>query len=150
MADIEGDAVETPPCCSFCDKGEAEVGKLIAGHSAFICDECVGRCLAVVGARQAKDAGADGLEMTAFALNQVRRPRPPPDTDNILKCDFCAKQGAEIGHLNAGHAGWICGDCVELLLEMRAWSDPAYRAHVIELLNGLADQPAPPPEPSLD
>ena len=30
--------------CSFCGKSQAEVRKLIAGPSVFICDECVELC----------------------------------------------------------------------------------------------------------
>ncbi|MFW8566321.1 ATP-dependent Clp protease ATP-binding subunit ClpX [Orrella sp. 11846] len=30
--------------CSFCEKSQEEVRKLIAGHSGFICDECVELC----------------------------------------------------------------------------------------------------------
>ncbi|MDD2466458.1 MAG: ATP-dependent Clp protease ATP-binding subunit ClpX [Desulfobulbus sp.] len=30
--------------CSFCGKGQEEVGKLIAGPNVYICDECVGLC----------------------------------------------------------------------------------------------------------
>jgi hypothetical protein len=30
--------------CSFCGKAKAEVGTLIAGQKAYICDECLGLC----------------------------------------------------------------------------------------------------------
>ena len=32
------------PRCSFCNKTQDQVRKLIAGPGAFICDECVGIC----------------------------------------------------------------------------------------------------------
>lgn len=35
--------------CSFCGKSQHEVRKLIAGPVVFICDECVGICLEIVG-----------------------------------------------------------------------------------------------------
>jgi len=31
--------------CSFCGKTQSEVGKLIAGEDAYICNECVDVCL---------------------------------------------------------------------------------------------------------
>jgi hypothetical protein len=34
--------------CSFCGKEEREVEKLIAGASAFICNECVRKCADVL------------------------------------------------------------------------------------------------------
>src|SRR3954449_4648902 len=30
--------------CSFCGKGQREVGKLIAGPTVYICDECIKVC----------------------------------------------------------------------------------------------------------
>jgi 5-methylcytosine-specific restriction endonuclease McrA len=35
--------------CSFCGKGQHEVRKLLAGPSAFICDECVAGCCELIG-----------------------------------------------------------------------------------------------------
>ncbi len=37
---VEGARPRTP-VCSFCGKSKDEVGALIAGGSAYICDECV-------------------------------------------------------------------------------------------------------------
>ena len=34
--------------CSFCGKTQLEIKKLIAGSSAFICDECVEICLDII------------------------------------------------------------------------------------------------------
>lgn len=34
--------------CSFCAKSQHEVRKLIVGPAAFICDECVELCVAIV------------------------------------------------------------------------------------------------------
>lgn len=34
--------------CSFCNKGQREVKKLIAGPTVFICDECVDICLDII------------------------------------------------------------------------------------------------------
>jgi ATP-dependent Clp protease ATP-binding subunit ClpX len=35
--------------CSFCGKSQHEVRKLIAGLTVFICDECVGLCMDIIG-----------------------------------------------------------------------------------------------------
>jgi predicted nucleic acid-binding Zn ribbon protein len=37
------DAPSKPAACSFCGKRKDEARALIAGDSAFICDECVAR-----------------------------------------------------------------------------------------------------------
>ncbi len=34
--------------CSFCGKSKPEVGKLVAGPSVFICDQCVGLCNEII------------------------------------------------------------------------------------------------------
>ena len=36
------------PSCSFCGNGPKQAKKLIAGPYTFICDECVGLCVAVL------------------------------------------------------------------------------------------------------
>lgn len=38
--------------CSFCGKTQSEVGKLIAGEDAYICNECVDVCLDLVQTSQ--------------------------------------------------------------------------------------------------
>jgi len=34
--------------CSFCGRAADEVGRLVAGPSVYICDECIKTCVAVV------------------------------------------------------------------------------------------------------
>jgi ATP-dependent Clp protease ATP-binding subunit ClpX len=47
--------------CSFCGKGQNEVKKLVAGPTAFICDECVDLCRTIIDDdRQAFDNPAPG------------------------------------------------------------------------------------------
>lgn len=36
------------PRCSFCNKTQEQVRKLIAGPNAFICDECIGICAEII------------------------------------------------------------------------------------------------------
>ncbi|MEF9958004.1 MAG: ATP-dependent Clp protease ATP-binding subunit ClpX [Acinetobacter sp.] len=43
--------------CSFCGKTQSEVGKLIAGEDAFICNECVDVCLDLVQTSEQVEAG---------------------------------------------------------------------------------------------
>ncbi|MFU8926796.1 ATP-dependent protease ATP-binding subunit ClpX [Acinetobacter puyangensis] len=44
-------------CCSFCGKTQSEVGKLIAGEDAYICNECVDVCLDLVQTSQQVESG---------------------------------------------------------------------------------------------
>ena len=36
------------PRCSFCNKTQDQVRKLIAGPNAYICDECIGICSEII------------------------------------------------------------------------------------------------------
>ncbi len=43
--------MDAPPVelsCSFCGKRQSEVHKLVAGPTAYICDECIDLCLMIV------------------------------------------------------------------------------------------------------
>jgi ATP-dependent Clp protease ATP-binding subunit ClpX len=53
--------------CSFCDRSEQQVRKLIAGQDAFICDECVAMCNAVLT--------ADGVPPSGFGARLLHRKR---------------------------------------------------------------------------
>ena len=45
--------------CSFCGKSHAEVKKLIAGPTVYICDECIGLCNDIIAeAREQEDVPA--------------------------------------------------------------------------------------------
>ena len=35
--------------CSFCGKPQEEVGRIIAGPGAYICNECVHLCMGILG-----------------------------------------------------------------------------------------------------
>ncbi|WP_225721759.1 ATP-dependent Clp protease ATP-binding subunit ClpX [Candidatus Vallotiella sp. (ex Adelges kitamiensis)] len=58
MADNKSTNGEKLPYCSFCEKGQHDVMKLIAGPSVFICDECIDLCNEIIHAEKAA-AGCD-------------------------------------------------------------------------------------------
>src|SRR5512136_2651228 len=53
--------------CSFCNKSQREVRKLIAGPNVYICDECVDICLDIIAEDRAREA------------RESRRSLPKPD-----------------------------------------------------------------------
>jgi len=59
---VEGDGLK----CSFCNKSQRDVRKLIAGPTVYICDECVDICLDII----AEEKEADEPE------GRVRLPKP--------------------------------------------------------------------------
>src|SRR5678816_3372894 len=52
--------------CSFCNKSQRDVRKLIAGPTVYICDECVDICLDII-AEEREQEDTDG---------RVRLPKP--------------------------------------------------------------------------
>src|SRR4029078_2972714 len=50
----EGDGLK----CSFCNKSQRDVRKLIAGPTVYICDECVDICLDII-AKEREGVGED-------------------------------------------------------------------------------------------
>jgi ATP-dependent Clp protease ATP-binding subunit ClpX len=48
--------------CSFCEKAQKEVKKLIAGPNVFICDECVKLCLEIIDDDEKKSGSYDGIK----------------------------------------------------------------------------------------
>lgn len=60
--------------CSFCGKPQSEVNKLIAGSSAFICDECIDMCNEIIAEEQPS---------AATAGQDARLPIPAEIKDNL-------------------------------------------------------------------
>ncbi len=56
--------------CSFCGKGQEEVGKLIAGPNVYICDECIGLCNEIM-----TDSSEDETAQADFGVKQVLKPK---------------------------------------------------------------------------
>jgi ClpX C4-type zinc finger protein len=81
--------------CSFCNSPQAAVRKLIAGASAFICDECVAICHDIV---------------TQNATTPGERPRA---TGAIAICLICKRGKPESECILVPACGPVCVQCVE-------------------------------------
>jgi hypothetical protein len=99
---------QTPPAtssilhCSFCNKNQRYVKRLIAGPNVYICDECVEICLDIVHAPPEPygDIGADSTE-----------PRSMPSVAancSICRLPFLLEEGL---HVEA--RGVLCPACVQ-------------------------------------
>jgi hypothetical protein len=51
--------------CSFCNKSQKQVRKLIAGPNVYICDECVDICQQIVNQEPAIDPRSDSASVAA-------------------------------------------------------------------------------------
>ena len=57
--------------CTFCGKKQAEVKKLIAGPSVYICNECVNLCNDVIKDEQEKGNAEADAELTLFKPKEI-------------------------------------------------------------------------------
>lgn len=49
MSKEKNNSIQEEPCCSFCNKAQSQVEKLIAGpNNVFICNECTDLCCAII------------------------------------------------------------------------------------------------------
>ena len=60
--------------CSFCDKNQHEVKKLIAGQNVFICDECIELCNDIIANddENKKSGNIENLHLpTPIEINEI-------------------------------------------------------------------------------
>jgi|SRR5579872_2552120 len=101
------DAAVTRAACSFCDREQRQVRKLIAGPGVYICDPCI---LAAVG------VATSGRPAASPALTTV-----PPDA--VVSCAFCHKPRESVRSIVARSDGadaqaTICDECLGLCGEI--------------------------------
>ena len=82
--------------CSFCNTPQSAVRQLIAGASAFICDECVAVCEGIVVAQHATTPG-----------------ERPHATSAIAICLLCKRGKPESECILVPTRGPVCVPCVE-------------------------------------
>jgi hypothetical protein len=104
--------------CSFCDKSQNDVRKLIAGPAVFICDECVEVCTNII----ADDAQADGTNADRDVSRQS-------DEDSRLLGRACALCGFPLlsveEALGIAERGFLCHACVDAVQAAMAERRPA-------------------------
>lgn len=89
--------------CSFCDRLQTEVPKLIAGPGVYICNTCVDDAFRVTH-DQVKRSGS--LRTLGDQLAEV------------ASCSFCKKKARKVRALAAGSGIQICNECVALCREI--------------------------------
>jgi hypothetical protein len=98
--------------CSFCNKDQNDVRKLIAGPTVFICDECVGVC---------NDIIADDARLTLPQGQQAHEPpvseiaRATATTGLALKCALCGMPTLVEEGVAVEHRGVLCAGCVQAI-----------------------------------
>lgn len=111
MPEKKGSADDKVLHCSFCNKSQHEVRKLIAGPSVFICDECIDLCNDII-VEESQDAARDAIR------NELPTPHEIKDFldgyvigQNIPKRNLAV---AVYNHYKRIRYGDVKGDDVEL------------------------------------
>ena len=84
--------------CSFCDKSQRHVRRMIAGPKANICDECVDICLSVINDPPAGEASL-----------------PDEELGPVTNCALCHLPASARTMLAVERGGALCGGCAGLI-----------------------------------
>jgi hypothetical protein len=95
------DRREAPLRCSFCNKSEHDVRKLIAGPTVFICDECVAVCNDIL---TDSDAAADRISEVTDGVVDTTPSYP-------VACSLCHLPVMLDEAVAIPERGFLCGGC---------------------------------------
>lgn len=84
-----GQQQETQVNCSFCQKSQHEVEKVIAGPGVFICNECVGLCVEILAVEATGPTDAPAVPNWADRLS---------DDDLLATLPKVAALSAQVDH----------------------------------------------------
>lgn len=112
---------DTPPGklrCSFCNKRQADVRKLIAGPAVFICDECVDVCVDIIADDERfRDERGDAAGRQASS-------GVPRSRTQMVGCTICGKAGSFKNMLPIGDRAVLCGACADAVEDALARGRP--------------------------
>ena len=89
--------------CSFCNKSQHDVKKMIAGPDVRICDECVDICMGILNEEQAGTPVEGHVEPAG---------RSYPEPSAFLLCGLCRGATPLEHSLAVRNRGIICAGCV--------------------------------------
>jgi hypothetical protein len=95
--------------CTFCERSQDHVAKLIAGPKVFICETCVAFAEQSLGGRSAGSAHG--------SLVVARE-------DTKGKCSFCGKRRTSDRQLLTGPAASVCSECLDVCRQILIDSTP--------------------------
>ena len=102
-------AKQKPPplglCCSFCNKSQRQVRKMIAGPNVQICDECVDICVDITS-RDERDEPFAAEEDLADSCGAR------PTTNAVLLCGLCRVATPAETSLHVAERGVLCAGCI--------------------------------------
>lgn len=106
--------------CSFCDKAQADVRKLIAGPEVCICDECVEVCVEII-------TQDEEVERQARAPASGPRERPRSSRArgaDAVTCGLCGAAALLSEVLKVEDRWFLCGECADAIEDVLARGVP--------------------------
>ncbi len=100
--------------CSFCNKSQRDVAKLIAGPAVYLCNECLEICNQIVAEDKILNPGE------AAGPTVVQAPEDPVDVP--VRCRLCQMLWPRDRCVAFPDRGWVCESCldgVQLYLDSR-------------------------------
>src|SRR5213593_3051396 len=97
--------------CSFCNKTQSEVQKLIAGPTVFICDECVQICTDII--REDKESSPTAVGPPAEPHSTYSTQSEPHSTysTQVVMCTLCRIPLPCEDALVIPERGFLCPGC---------------------------------------
>ena len=97
--------------CSFCNKSQRDVQKLIAGPTVYICDECVAICMDILV--EERDVPPPHME------RPVEKKIPLASVIPMVNCRLCQLDVPLMGSSWLPKRGWICKPCADEITEIQ-------------------------------
>ena len=88
--------------CSFCNKSQRDVAKLVAGPAVQICDECIDICNKIV---------VENVVLQAENPDRASTSGDPLDTRPSADCRLCGKRTDSSQQLEVPKLGMVCVAC---------------------------------------
>jgi ClpX C4-type zinc finger protein len=89
--------------CSFCNKPQRDVKKLVAGPNVQICDECIDIC---------NDIVRQDIILVAGDPDRAALPPDPPDDRPSRNCLLCGELTISQLQMDVPDRGMVCVGCV--------------------------------------
>jgi len=114
-----------PPAlrCSFCNKSQRDVEKLIAGPTVYICCECVDICNDIIRENR--------ILVEPRTITRATESEPegeilanPPAGAHPIHCKLCGLWTVVEFCSPVANRGWVCGACLDAVREVLDASAP--------------------------
>ena len=102
--------------CSFCNKHQNDVRKLIAGPSVYICDECVALCNDVIAEEWDEHEKTHRKEEAGCCASLPGSPRrAEPGVSPPALCRLCGLPAPVKGVVAVPDRGFVCLVCIDAI-----------------------------------